>query len=84
MGSPAGRQRLLTIHAAKELGFAAVILSSLNQLHNPMERDEVRDSNLLYVGLSRATDHLVVTRAGRSGFTNRVLRSNKAVAIGDQ
>lgn len=67
--------RLLTIHAAKGLEFPAVIASALDQLPNPMKRDEVRDSNLLYVGLTRATDHLVVTWAGRSTFTDRVERS---------
>jgi len=76
--------RLLTIHAAKGLEFPAVIVSALDQLPSPMERDEVRDSNLLYVGLTRATDHLVVTWAGRSPFTERVLRSNKAVALVDR
>ena len=75
--------RLMTIHAAKGLEFPAAIVSALDQLPNPMERDEVRDSNLLYVGLTRATDHLVVTWAGRSVFTDRVLRSGKVEAIID-
>ena len=73
--------RLLTIHAAKGLEFAAVVVSALDQLPSPMERDEVGDGNLLYVGLTRATDHLVVTWAGRSVFTDRVLRSNKAEPV---
>jgi ATP-dependent exoDNAse (exonuclease V) beta subunit len=41
----------------------------------------LRDSNLLYVGLTRAMDHLAVTWSGRSDFTGRVLRSNKAVPL---
>ena len=76
--------RLLTFHAAKGLEFPAVIVSALDQLPSPMERDEVRDSNLLYVGLTRAVDHLVVTWAGRSGFTDRVLRSNRAEVLADR
>jgi superfamily I DNA/RNA helicase len=76
--------RLLTVHAAKGLEFAAVVVSALDQLPSPMERDEVRDSNLLYVGLTRATDHLAVTWAGRSVFTDRVLRSNRAEVLADR
>jgi superfamily I DNA/RNA helicase len=75
--------RLMTIHAAKGLEFAAVIVSALDQLPNPFVPDEVRDSNLLYVGLTRATDDLVVTWASRSAFTERVLRSNKPTSIPD-
>ena len=64
----------MTIHAAKGLEFPAVIVSALDQLPSPMEPDEVRDGNLLYVGLTRAIDHLAVTWTGRSAFTDRVLR----------
>ncbi|CAN5800191.1 NERD domain-containing protein/DEAD/DEAH box helicase [soil metagenome] len=70
--------RLLTIHSSKGLEFPAVIVSAVDLLPNPMEPDEVRDSNLLYVGLTRAIDHLAVTWSGRSRFTDRILRSTKA------
>ncbi len=70
--------RLLTIHSAKGLEFPAVIVSSLDQLPNPIAPDALRDSNLLYVALTRAIDHLAVTWSGRSDFTDRVLRSTKA------
>ena len=46
-------------------------------------RDLVRDSNLLSVGLTRATDHLAVTWVRRSAFTERVMRSNKAIQVSD-
>jgi len=75
--------RLMTIHAAKGLEFPAVIVTGLDMLPSPMEPDELRDGNLLYVGLTRAMDHLVVTWAGRSAFTERVLRSSRAVALTD-
>jgi superfamily I DNA/RNA helicase len=71
----------MTIHAAKGLEFPAVIVSALDLLPSPIEPDEVRDSNLLYVGLTRAMDHLVVTWTGRSEFTDRVPRSNRSEAI---
>ncbi len=73
--------RLSTINAAKGLEFPAVIVSAIDQLPSPMEPDEVRDSNLLYVGLTRANDHLAVTWVGRSAFTDRLLRSTKAVVL---
>ena len=73
--------RLLTIHSAKGLEFPAVIVSALDQLPNPIAPDELRDSNLLYVGLTRAIDHLAVTWSGRSEFTDRILRSTRAVVL---
>src|SRR5262249_12871792 len=66
--------RLLTIHSAKGLEFPAVIVSSLDQLPNPIDPDERRDSNLLYVRLTRALDHLAVTCTGRRHFPDRTLR----------
>jgi UvrD-like helicase C-terminal domain/AAA domain/Nuclease-related domain len=73
--------RLLTIHSSKGLEFPAVIVSALDQLPNPIHRDELRDSNLLYVGLTRAIDHLAVTWSGGSDFTDRLLRSTKAAPL---
>jgi UvrD-like helicase C-terminal domain/AAA domain len=73
--------RLLTIKAAKGLEFPAVIVSAADQLPSWMDPDEVRDSNLFYVALTRAADHLAVTWVGSSAFTDRVLRSNKATLL---
>ena len=59
------------------------IVSAMDQLPNPQQPDEGHDGNLLYVDLTRATDELVVTWTGRSAFTDRVLRSNKAIPLSD-
>lgn len=75
--------RLATVHAAKGLEFTAVIFCALDQLPNTKQIDEVRDNNLLYVGLTRATDELVITWAGRSAFTDRLPFATKAVAMHD-
>jgi ATP-dependent exoDNAse (exonuclease V) beta subunit len=48
-----------------------------------MVPDLVRDGNLLYVGLTRAIDHLVVNWSGRSASTDRLLRSKKVVLLPD-
>lgn len=69
--------KMLTMHAAKGLEFTGVIVAAVDQLPSPYEPDAVRDGNLFYVALTRATDHLAVTWVGRSEFTDRVLRSNK-------
>jgi superfamily I DNA/RNA helicase len=73
--------RLMTIHSAKGLEFPAVIVSSLDLLSNPNEPDQRREGNLLYVGLTRAMDHLVATWTGRSDFTDRIKRSSGATLL---
>jgi ATP-dependent exoDNAse (exonuclease V) beta subunit len=67
----------MTIHAAKGLEFPAVIVSAVDQLPSPIHPDERRDCNLLYVALTRATNLLAVTWAGRSRFTERILEVTK-------
>jgi superfamily I DNA/RNA helicase len=76
--------RPLTLHAAKGLEFPAVIVSGLDLLPSPMEPDVERDSNLLYVGLTRAMGQLTVTWVGHSAFTDRVLRSTKALPLAER
>ena len=71
----------MTIHASKGLEFPAVIVSAVDQLPNPMEPDEVRDGNLLYVGLTRAIDQLAVTWTGRSAFTDQFLGGSRGEAL---
>jgi len=75
--------RLLTIHGAKGLEFPAVIVTGLDMLPSPHRADDLGESNLLYVGLTRAMDHLAVTWAGRSAFTDKVRQSSKAVEQND-
>jgi DNA helicase IV len=69
--------RLSTIRKAKGLEFRAVVVAAVDQLTDP---DDTVDANLLYVGLTRATDHLAVTWTGRSKFTDRIDGSTRAVA----
>jgi hypothetical protein len=70
--------RVCTIHSAKGLEFPAVILCGVDQLPNALQGDEASDANLLYVGLTRAQDHLVLTWTGSSAFTRRVEKSSRA------
>jgi superfamily I DNA and RNA helicase len=66
--------RLCTVHSAKGLEFQAVIFSGVDQLPNPYQGDPAADNNLFYVGLTRATERLVLTWTGQSEFTERVER----------
>jgi superfamily I DNA/RNA helicase len=73
----------MTIRASKGLEFPAVIASAVDQLPSSMGPDEIREDNLLCVGLTRAIDHLAVTWAGRSAFTDRILRTSKGETLPD-
>jgi superfamily I DNA/RNA helicase len=70
--------RVSTIHSAKGLEFPAVILACLDQLPGEMYGDEAANLTLLYVGLTRACDHLALTWVGRSDCTRRIEASGKA------
>ena len=72
--------RLTTIHSAKGPEFPVAILTALDRLPNVRLRDEVADSNLFDVGRTRALGQKVVTWGRRGAFTDRFLRSSKAVA----
>jgi DNA helicase-2/ATP-dependent DNA helicase PcrA len=70
-GASAGRGvHLLTLHRAKGLEFEAVYLPRLEEGELPSKRakgDELADERrLLYVGLTRAKRHLLVTWSGKS------------------
>jgi DNA helicase-2/ATP-dependent DNA helicase PcrA len=66
---PAARVTLMTLHAAKGLEFPLVVLAGMEEglfphsrtLNDPPQMEEER--RLCYVGLTRAMDALVVTRA---------------------
>jgi superfamily I DNA/RNA helicase len=70
--------RICTIHSAKGLEFPAVILCGVDQLPSALQGDEAGEANLLYVGLTRAQDRLVLTWTGSSAFTKRVEKSSRA------
>ncbi|HET7567729.1 MAG TPA: ATP-dependent DNA helicase UvrD2 [Gaiellaceae bacterium] len=66
-GESAGRGvHLLTLHRAKGLEWDAVLLPRVDEGELPVRRGDVAEERrLLYVGLTRARRHLVVTWSGR-------------------
>lgn len=72
--------KLITLHSAKGLEFPLVFIAGLDcmpWMGEPLE-EELR---LLYVGMTRATEKLVLTAAGGSAIVNRVKTSLEAVAL---
>jgi len=66
VGSRRDRVMLSTIHSAKGLEFSRVILCAYLDEHPP---DRVAESRrLIYVGMTRAVDHLVLTASGEHRF----------------
>lgn len=70
--------KLITMHSAKGLEFPLVFIAGLDSMpwkDEPLE-EEVR---LLYVGMTRSTNELVLTATGKSPIVQRVKNSLEAV-----
>jgi len=63
---------VLTIHSSKGLEFNRVILLGIDRLGcNPERKEE--DARLLYVGMTRAQNHLLLTTSTDQGFSQELL-----------
>ena len=82
-GASAGRGvHLLTLHRAKGLEFDAVYLPRVEEGELPNRRADLdEERRLLYVGMTRARTHLLVTWNGKP---SRFLKEGALVASGDQ
>ena len=63
--------KLLTLHSSKGLEFPVVFIPFLESMPYRMT-DIPGEAKLLYVGMTRATDHLVLTHHGDSRFVAQV------------
>ena len=66
------RVTVLTIHSSKGLEFPRVILVGIGQMEAPEERRE-QDARLLYVGMTRARERLLVTTSAENEYRRKVL-----------
>lgn len=73
--------KLVSMHSSKGLEFALVLIPDLCQLPKAKE-DPAEEARLLYVAMTRATEHLLMTCIGESDFTRRVADSIQAVERG--
>ena len=74
--------KVQTIHSAKGLQYKAVIIlwgDLLPAWFN--DTDEATEERLLYVGLTRAEDFLVITSSDDSIFMNQIASSDKVMLI---
>jgi DNA helicase-2/ATP-dependent DNA helicase PcrA len=74
--------RVSTIHSAKGLEFPAAACLFADQFPRSWldDVDEARERHLLYVGLTRACDHLLVTWSPRGGSC--FVKSLQRIALG--
>ncbi|MNZ42748.1 ATP-dependent DNA helicase PcrA [compost metagenome] len=72
--------KLLTLHASKGLEFEAVAIPLIGRLPHPKAASLAEESRLLYVGMTRAMDHLLLTASQDSLFSQRLRQIHAAPA----
>ena len=68
--SETGNVKLLTLHGSKGLEFPLVFIPGLG--HMPGDYDPDNEARLLYVGMTRAMQQLILTSHAESEFTKRM------------
>jgi len=62
---------ILSVQSSKGLEFRSVIFIGLGQIETP-ETQAAQNMKLLYVGMTRAKEHLLITASGQNEFTKRL------------
>ncbi|KST67286.1 nuclease-related domain-containing DEAD/DEAH box helicase [Mastigocoleus testarum] len=74
--------KIQTVHSAKGLQYRAVILMWADQLPRPFENiNEAEERCLMYVGVTRPEDYLVISASGFSPFVREIKESGEADLI---
>ena len=76
-----GSVKIVTLHSCKGLEFPVAFVAGLQALpqKNESEEDELR---LLYVGMTRATEKLVLSTFGESSVVDRVKTALRELEVG--
>jgi hypothetical protein len=69
--------KVQTIHSSKGLQYRAVILMWADLLPSRFSDDEDSDRRLMYVGITRPEDYLVITYSGKSPFIDEINNPDK-------
>lgn len=77
-GSSASFVKITVMHVSKGLEFEAVAIPGLDLLPHKKAVSVDEDARLLYVGMTRATDKLLLTHSGDGPFVRRV---SQAIAL---
>lgn len=64
-----GRVKICTLESSKGLDFQAVFIINIESLPFALEKNQEREAPLLYIGMTRAVDYLMLTYSGESKFT---------------
>jgi len=70
----------MTLHTSKGLEFPVVAIAGIGFLPHRNE-NEVRAARLLYVGMTRAAGHLMMTASGESTFIARLNKIKRASRV---
>ncbi len=63
--------KVLTMHSSKGLEFRAVAIPGINRM--PLkDEDPTEEARVLYVGMTRAMDHLLITGHDKGGFLDQI------------
>jgi len=70
--SMADKVSVLTIHSSKGLEFLRVIMFGVDELSDSSEKDILRSASLLYVGMTRAQECLLMSSSKQNKFTQEL------------
>ena len=75
-----GTVKIMTLHSSKGLEFQTVIIPDIGAMPKPPS-EEADEARLLYVGMTRAMDRLILTCHGDSVFTRRLRAAINEIQI---
>lgn len=65
---------VLTVHSSKGLEFPYVIIAGVGHLHDQEDDDRQKNARLLYVGMTRAQEKLLLTTSQKNSFSEKLFQ----------